>query len=69
MENSENTNDIPKWCNEIGQKLIEEVIIELPWGTEKLTNTLVKIDGNYLFKKEISNSKNKRKTNRKDYIK
>ncbi len=57
MENSENTNDMPKWCDKIGQQLIDEVIIEFPCRTEKLINTSVEIDGNYLFKKEISNPK------------
>lgn len=57
MNNSQNTNDVPKWCDKIGQQLIDEVIIEWAWGTEKLTNTSVEIDGNYLFKKEILNPK------------
>ncbi len=68
MNNSQNTNDVPKWCNKIGQQLIDEGIIEVPCRTEKLTNTSVEIDGNYLFKKEILNSKRNKalkKTNRK----
>ncbi len=68
MNNSQNINDVPKWCDKIGQQLIDEVIIEWAWGTEKLINTSVEIDGNYLFKKEISYlKKNKalKKTNRK----